>query len=108
MITNSSKMLMLRAKLERVEAENAELKTAMETMTARFTRLADGVYEVEKKNDSELPVGDYLNPIAWEAGMRVAENLFYFSKDKDTPLMAIRSGYPSEFGDEYFEQFPAN
>lgn len=31
MITNSSKMLLLRARMERLEAENAELKTQMDS-----------------------------------------------------------------------------
>lgn len=89
--------------IEFIKSENAELKATLETLTARFNQVSENVIEVEKKDDSEMPTGDYLNPIKYEQGMRVTVNLFYYDADKDMPLMAVKNGYPTSFGDSYFE-----
>lgn len=88
--------------IEFIKSENAELKATLETLTARFNQISENVIEVEKKDDSEMPTGDYLNPIKYEQGMRVTQPYWYYLDDKDLPKEAIKSGYPTGFDDESF------
>lgn len=87
--------------LELLRADNAELREMMNTLTARFNDLGNGVIEVEKKDDSELPYGDYLNPMAYIIGDEVEAGKWYYTDTvgKDLPRECVKSGIPASFDD---------
>lgn len=105
--------------IERINATVAkmeELEQAITTTTepsdkAGFnfivTRLGDAEIRREYVEDTDfvMPTGDYLNPIRWVEGMTVEQGKFYWYEDKDLPLEALKSGTPTKWADEYFEQF---
>lgn len=87
---------------ETLEEKVKRLERTIEEMTYTLEQVSANVIEVVKKEDSEMPSGDYVNPIRYEQGMRIAQPLWYYLDDKDLPKEAIKSGYPTGWDDESF------
>lgn len=80
----------------------AELEKEVETLTFALQRISENVLEVAKRQEGEMPTGDYVNPIQYKAGMSVEEGLFY--TDGDNIWEAMKTGTPVSFEDtEYFD-----
>lgn len=78
------------------------LEQQMTSLSYSLKQISDSVLEVIKKDDSEMPVGDYLNPIPYESGMKVEKNKFY--TDGENIWEAIKTGKPAGFDDKsYFD-----
>lgn len=93
-------IFLLKARTERLSAENEELKNQIEGLTYNVNQISDNVLEVDKKNDSEMPVGDYLNPIIYNKGDKVFSGNFY--TDNTDIWEAYNTGIPNGFDDESF------
>lgn len=86
-----------------LEERVAQITEQLNTLTARFTQLDERVTLVEKVDDSDMPTGDYLNPILFEIGMDVTAGLFYYVDDKDMPAEAKQSGTPDGWNTVWFD-----
>lgn len=85
-----------------VEERVLLLEQQIASLSYSLKKISDSVLEVIKKDDSEMPAGDYLNPIRYEAGMKVEKNMFY--TDGENIWEAIKTGKPSGFDDtSYFD-----
>ena len=79
-----------------------ELENKVEELTYSLKKLSDSVNEVEKKEDSELPLGDFLNPIQiTNSGLTTQVGLWYYVDDKSLPHEAIVEAFvmPEDFND---------
>lgn len=72
----------------------------MTSLTSTMQQISDSMMEVIKKDASEMPVGDYVNPIAYVSGMTVEQGKFY--TNGDDIWEAIQSGVPAGFDDRTF------
>ena len=80
----------------------AELEKEVETLTFALQRISENVLEAVKRQDGEMPIGDYVNPIQYKGGMSVESGLFY--TDGDNIWEAVKTGIPVSFEDtEYFD-----
>lgn len=78
------------------------LEQQLEALTYFVSDVAAGVQEIIKKDDSEMPVGDYVNPIPYAEGMTVETGKFY--TNGDDIWEAVQSGTPNSFEDrDYFD-----
>lgn len=85
-----------------VEERLQLVEEQLTSLSYSLKKISDSVLEVIKKDDSEMPAGDYLNPIQYEAGMKVEKDKFY--TDGENIWEAIKSGKPSGFDDKsYFD-----
>lgn len=78
----------------------AELERKLNAMTFTINQLSTTVQEVEKKADSEMTAGDYLNPIPYKPGMAVINASFY--TDGENIWEAIATGVPTGFDDTHY------
>lgn len=84
------------------EERIAELEKKVDALTFSLNKISESVVEVIKKEDSEMPTGDYLNPIRYITGMTVETGKFY--TDGDDIWEAWNTGVPNDFSDErYFD-----
>lgn len=87
-----------------------ELEEKVGELTYSFKKLSENVTEVEKKEDSEMPEGDYINPIQiTDSGLITQVGLWYYTNDKDLPHEAIISAFvtPEDFDDKRWFNFVA-
>lgn len=85
-----------------------ELEEKVGELTFSLKKLSETTTEVEKKDDSELPSGDYLNPIQiTENGLTTQTGLWYYVNDKDLPHEAITEAFvmPEDFNDKQWFDF---
>lgn len=85
-----------------------ELEQKVEALTYSFRQISESIIEIEKKEDSELPLGDYLNPIQiTESGLITQIGLWYYVEDKDLPHEAIVEAFvmPEDFNDKNWFDF---
>lgn len=79
-----------------------DLEEKVGELTYTLKRISDSVIEIEKKDDSDMEKGDYLNPIIYSVGMFVKIGLWY--TDGDNIWEALKDGVPRNFEDrEYFD-----
>lgn len=78
------------------------MEQTISNLTYTIRHLSDNVQEIVKKEDSEMPTGDYLNPIPYVSGMAVEAGKWY--TEDGYIWEAIKSGVPTGFFDrEYFD-----
>lgn len=85
-----------------------ELELKVGELTYSLKQLSDNITEVEKKDDSELPLGDFLNPIQIpEMGITTQLGLWYYVDDKSLPHEAIVEAFviPEDFNDKNWFDF---
>lgn len=85
-----------------------ELEEKVGELTFSLKKLSETVTEVEKKDDSKLSLGDYLNPIQiTENGLTTQTGLWYYINDKDLPHEAITEAFviPEDFNDKKWFDF---
>lgn len=85
-----------------------ELEDKVGELTFSLKKLSDSIIEVEKKEDSELPLGDYLNPIQiTENGLITQIGLWYYVNEKSLPHEAIIEAFvmPEDFNDKNWFDF---
>lgn len=87
-----------------LEEHIMSLEKQISDLTYTIKQLSANVQEIIKKDDEDMPTGDYLNPIRYVQGMAITVGLWYFLEDKDLPHEAIASGIPNDFYDTgYFD-----
>lgn len=80
----------------------AELRAKVEELTYSLKEISERASEVVKKDDADMPAGNYVNPILFYDGMEIISGLFY--TDGEDIWEAIQSGVPNGFGDvEFFD-----
>lgn len=94
--------------MEFLMSENAKLSEQISHLTYQLKEISENVIEVKKKDNSEFPSGDYLNPTAWEPGMQIqaGTNEDYVSDGwyilGGLTQRCIKSGAPETFDDKEF------
>ena len=79
-----------------------ELTKNVEQLTFNLNKISETVTEVIKKDDKEMPEGDYVHPIPFVDGMSVEQGKFYVFDD-DNIWECIKSGNGAEYTAEWFE-----
>lgn len=88
--------------LKAVKAENKNLKQIISKAGYTVSEVSEGVYELVKDEQAEIPLGDYINPIIYEVGMEVEKGKFY--SDYNDIWEAKKNGVPESFADtKYFD-----
>lgn len=87
------------AKEAALNARIAELERIVEALTYTLNRVNERVTEVIKTEDSQMPAGDYINPIKYVAGMDVEQGKWYYDTDLQLPKEAIKDGVPASYDD---------
>lgn len=85
-----------------------ELEIKIGELTYSLKKLSEAATEVEKKDDSELPAGDFLNPIQIpNTGLTTQVGLWYYVDDKSLPHEAIVEAFvmPEDFDDRNWFDF---
>lgn len=77
-----------------------EMNDKIEGLTYTLNQVSNTVMEVVKKDDSDMPVGDYLNPITYHVGDKVVSGNFY--TDGEDIWEAWNTGVPVDFTDKNF------
>lgn len=83
-----------------LSARIRELEEKINELTFNLKQVTDGIIEIDKKEDTDMPAGDYLNPIPYARGTFVKIGLFY--TDGENIWEAIADGTPSSFADKAF------
>lgn len=67
-------------------------------------KIDDDIIEIEKKDNEDLPLGDYSNPIIYMDGDEVEIGKWYcdLAVGKETPKECILSGVPTSFNDDKY------
>lgn len=88
--------------LKSAKAENEKLKKMISKAGYAVKEVNEGVFELIKDDESEIPLGDYINPIIYEEGMAVEKGKFY--SDYSDIWEAKKNGIPESFTDtKYFD-----
>lgn len=88
--------------LKSAKAENEKLKKMLSKAGYAVKEVNEGVYELVKDEQAEIPLGDYINPIIYEEGMTVEKGKFY--SDYNDIWEAKKNGVPESFADtKYFD-----
>lgn len=85
-----------------------ELEEKVGELTYSLKQISENITEIEKKEDEEMPLGDYLNPILiTEAGITTVAGLWYYVDDKALPHEAIVDAFvmPEDFNDKTWFDF---
>lgn len=92
----------METELNTVKSELEQLRQTINKSGYTVQEVAEGVYELVKDEASELPSGDYINPITFVEGMTVETGKFY--TNGDDIWEAMKDGVPTGFDDEeYFD-----
>lgn len=90
--------------LPTIEDRLRTLEEQLVSLTFELKKISDSIIEVVKKENSEMPIGDYLNPIHFEKGIQVEIGKWYYEEDKELPFECIADGYPQSILDrDYFD-----
>lgn len=85
-----------------LNARIRELEEKISQLTFSLKQISNNATEIEKKDDNDMPAGDYLNPIHYSSGMFVKVGLFY--TDGEDIWEALADGTPLDFTDtRYFD-----